>query len=117
MGVSPGLTTDGRSFAALLREGRSRIAPEHFRRRFMEENWHTPAVEAAVVPPTNRAVVSGLYSYDRYTTGETEYYDRSRDPYQQVSTQVSATRKEILNGLWTRLRNCQGAECRSAEGG
>jgi N-acetylglucosamine-6-sulfatase len=115
--VSPGLTPDGRSFAALLPEGRSGISPEQFRRRFMEENWHMPAVEAAVVPPTNRAVISGLYTYNRYTTGETEYYDLSRDPYQLVSKQVSATRKETLNSLWTQLRNCQGAECRSAEGG
>ena len=116
-GVTPGLTPDGRSFAPLLPDGRSGIAPDQFRRRFMEENWHTPAVPGAVVPPTNRAVISRLYAYNRYTTSETEYYDLARDPYELESKQVSGTRKQNLNGLWTRLRDCQGAECRRAEGG
>jgi hypothetical protein len=55
--------------------------------------------------------------YDRYVTGETEYYDLSRDPYEVQSKRVSGTYKDRLNNLRTRLRNCQGAECRSAEGG
>ena len=55
--------------------------------------------------------------YDRYTTGETEYYDLSRDPYELASKQVSATPMETLNSMRTLLRDCQGAECRSAEGG
>jgi hypothetical protein len=83
----------------------------------MEENWHTPAVPGAVVPPTNRAVISSLYLYNRYSTSETEYYDLSRDPYELASKQVSGTRKRNLDGLWTRLRDCQGAECQRAEGG
>jgi N-acetylglucosamine-6-sulfatase len=116
-GVAPRLPPDGRSFAPLLPEGRSGIAPEQFRLRFMEENWRTSAVDSAVVPPTNRALISALYAYDRYSTGEPEYYDLSRDPYELTSKQVSATRKERLDGLWTRLRDCQGAGCVSAEGG
>jgi hypothetical protein len=31
--------------------------------------------------------------------------------------QASGTRKENLDKRWTRLRNCEGAECRKAEGG
>jgi arylsulfatase A-like enzyme len=116
-GIAPGLAPDGRSFAPLLPEGRSGIASDQFRRRFMEENWHTPAVRGAVVPPTNRAVMGGQYAYNRYATGETEYYDLSHDPHELESEQVSGTRKENLNRLWTRLRDCRGAECRRAEGG
>jgi N-acetylglucosamine-6-sulfatase len=115
--AKPGLTPDGRSFAPLILDGRSGIAPDQFRRRFMEENWHTPAVPGAVVPPTNRAVISRLYLYNRYSTSETEYYNLSRDPYELASKQVSGTRERNLDGLWTRLRDCRSAECRRAEGG
>jgi len=55
--------------------------------------------------------------YNRYATGETKYYDLSCDPYELTSKRVSSTYKETLDRLRTRLRNCQGAECRSAEGG
>src|ERR671933_823260 len=41
-GVTPGLTPNGRSLAPLLPERRSGIAPDRFRRRFMEENWQGP---------------------------------------------------------------------------
>jgi hypothetical protein len=41
----------------------------------------------------------------------------SRDPYKLTSMQVSGTRKENLNRLRARLRQCLGAECRVAEGG
>jgi hypothetical protein len=47
--------------------------------------------------------------YDRYVTGETEYYDLSRDPYEVQSKRVSGTYKDRLNNLRTRLRNCRGA--------
>ena len=119
--VAPGLTPDGRSFASLLPEGRSGITPEQFRRRFMEENWQgpipTPTGTKPFPAPTNFAVRGLTFKYNRYTTGETEYYDLSRDPYELVSKRVSGTRKENLDRLRTRLRNCRGAECRSAEGG
>ena len=57
-GVAPGIAPDGRSFAPLLQEGRSGIAPEEFRRRFMEENWRGPVdrpngVELFPRPPTS----------------------------------------------------------------
>jgi len=120
-GVASGLTPDGRSFAPLLPEGRSGIAPEQFRRRFMEENWQgpvpTPTGTKPFPAPTNFAVRGLNFMYDRYVTGETEYYDLSRDPYELTSQRVSGTYKDKLDTLRTRLRNCQGAECRSAEGG
>jgi N-acetylglucosamine-6-sulfatase len=120
-GVTPGLTTDGRSFAPLLPEGRSGIAPEQFRKRFMEENWQgpvpTPTGTKLFPAPTNFAVRGLTFMYDRYVTGETEYYDLSRDPYELTSKRVSGTYKDNLDTLRTRLRNCQGDECRSAEGG
>ena len=121
-GVAPGITPDGRSFNPLLPEGRSGIAPEQFRRHFMEENWQglvptSPGSSKPFPAPTNFAVRGLTFMYDRYVTGETEYYDLSRDPYELTSERVSGTRKENLDRLRTRLRNCRGAECRSAEGG
>jgi len=120
-GVAPGITPDGRSFAPLLPEGRSGITPEQFRRRFVEENWQgpipTPTGTKPFPAPTNFAVRGLAFMYNHYVTGETEYYDLSRDPYELVSKRMSGTHKENLDRLRTRLRNCQGAECRSAEGG
>jgi N-acetylglucosamine-6-sulfatase len=123
-GVTPGLTPDtpdGRSFAPLLKEGRSGITPEQFRRRFMEENWQgpipTPTGTKLFPAPTNFAVRGLTFMYDRYVTGETEYYDLTRDPYELTSRRVSGNYKDKLDTFRTRLRNCQGAECRRAEGG
>ena len=120
-GVTPGLTPDGRSLAPLLPEGRSGIAPDQFRRRFMEENWQVPVPTSTgpkpFLAPTNFAIRGPSFIYDRYVTGETEYYDLSRDPYELESKQVGGTRKENLDTKWTRLRNCEGTECRKAEGG
>jgi arylsulfatase A-like enzyme len=120
-GVAPGITPDGRSFAPLLPKGRSDIAPEQFRRRFMEENWKglvsTPTGPKLFPAPTNFAVRGSTFMYNRYTTGETEYYDLSRDPYELASKRVGGTRKENLERLRTSLRSCRGAECRSAEEG
>jgi N-acetylglucosamine-6-sulfatase len=120
-GVAPGITPDGRSFAPLLKEGRSGIALEQFRWRFMEENWQgpipTPTGPKPFPAPTNSAVRGLDFKYNRYVTGETEYYDLSRDPYELASKRVSGTRKENLDRLRTRVRNCRGTECRSAEGG
>ena len=120
-GVAPGILPDGRSFVPLVREGRSGIAPEEFRRRFMEENWRgpvdTPNGVELFPAPTNFAVRGLDFKYNRYATGETEYYDLSRDPYELESKRVSGTRKDALDRLRTRLRNCRGAECRIAEGG
>jgi hypothetical protein len=119
--VAPRLTPDGRSFAPLLPEGRSGIAPDRFRRRFMEENWQgpipTPMGPKPFPAPTDFAVRGLTFIYNRYVTGETEYYDLSRDPYELESKQISGTYKGKLDRLLRRLRNCQGAECRRAEGG
>jgi N-acetylglucosamine-6-sulfatase len=120
-GVAPGVVPDGRSFAPLLQEGRAGIAPEQFRRRFMEENWQgpipTPTGSKPFPAPTNFAVRGVTFKYDRYVTGEREYYDLSRDPYELTSKRVSEAYKDKLDTLRSRLRNCRGAECRSAEGG
>ena len=87
----------------------------------MEENWQgpipTPASPRLFPAPTNFAVRGQTFIYNRYVTGEMEYYDLSRDPYELESKQVDGTYKENLNSLWRRLRDCQGAECRRAEGG
>jgi N-acetylglucosamine-6-sulfatase len=121
VGVTPGLAPDGRSLAPLLQEGRSGITPDRFRRRFMEENWQgsgpTPTVPKPFPALTNFAVRGQVFIYNRYVTGETEYYDLSHNPYGLESKQVGGTHKENLNTLWKHLRDCQGAECRMAEEG
>ena len=87
----------------------------------MEENRRgpvpTPTGPKPFPAPTNFAIRSLTFMYDRYANGETEYYDLARDPYELESKRVGGTRKEKLNSLWTRLHDCRGAECRSAEGG
>jgi hypothetical protein len=87
----------------------------------MEENWQglipTPTGTELFPAPTNFAVRGLDFKYNRYTTGEREYYDLTRDPYELTSKRVSGTHQEKLDRLRTRLRNCQCAECRSAEGG
>ncbi|HEX5849256.1 MAG TPA: sulfatase [Rubrobacter sp.] len=120
-GVTPGLVPDGRSFAPLLPKGRSGIAADQFRRRFMEENWQspvpTPTGPELFPAPSNFALRGSDYIYNRYETGETEYYDLVRDPYELESKQIGGTRKENLDTKWTRLINCRGAQCQTAEGG
>jgi N-acetylglucosamine-6-sulfatase len=119
--VRPKFATDGRSFAPLLPTGRSDIAADDFRQRFMEENWRsevpTPNGPKLFPAPTNFAVRGLNFLYDRYLTGETEYYDLTLDPFELESKQVSGNRKEALDKLRMRLRNCRGAECLNAEGG
>jgi arylsulfatase A-like enzyme len=119
-GITPRLVPDGRSFAPLLAKGRSGIVPEQFRRRFLEENWQgpipTPTGTSLFPAPTNFAVRGPSFLYNSYVTGETEYYELTRDPYQLANERISGTRKEYLDRLRTRLRHCQGAECRRAEG-
>ena len=87
----------------------------------MAENWQgpipTPTGPKPFPAPTNFAVRGLGFIYNRYETGETEYYDLSRDPYELESKQISGTYKRNLDRLRRHLRNCQGAECRRAEGG
>jgi arylsulfatase A-like enzyme len=68
-GVTPKFTPDGRSFAPLLTEGRSGIAPDRYRRRFMEENWQgsipTPTGPKLSPAPTNFAVRGLAFIYNR----------------------------------------------------
>jgi len=114
-GATPPYAPDGRSFVPLL--GDPRPQPEAWRQRFMEENWRTAAVPGEVVPPTNRAVVSNRYVYNRYESGEKEYYNLETDPHElnnRARDLVGAARRR-LDTLWEALRNCDGQACRAAE--
>jgi N-acetylglucosamine-6-sulfatase len=106
---------DGRSFVPLL--GTPGPQPEDWRQRFMEENWRTAAVPGEVVPPTNRAVVSNRYVYNRYESGETEYYNLRKDPHElnNRSRDLDRAAKRQLNALWEELKDCDGEGCRVAE--
>ncbi len=110
-GATPGFATDGRSG----------IVSGGFRQRFMAENWRSkvpvPGGTEPFAAPTNFAVRGLHFVYDRYLTGETEYYDLTLDPFELESKQVGGNRKENLDKMRMRLRYCQGTECSRAEGG
>lgn len=112
--VSP-YEPDGRSFVPLL--GTTRPQPEEWRQRFMEENWHTAAVPGEVVPPTNQAVISNRYVYNRYESGEKEYYNLRKDPHElnNRARDLHRAGKRRLNTFWVALKDCDGAGCRVAE--
>jgi N-acetylglucosamine-6-sulfatase len=106
---------DGRSFVPLL--GTPRPGHEEWRQRFMEENWRTAAVPGEVVPPTYRAVISNSYVYNRYETGEKEYYNIVKDPHElnNRARDLDRAAKQRLNTFWMALKDCDGKGCRVAE--
>jgi hypothetical protein len=114
--VPPPYEPDGRSFASLL--GADRPPVGEWRQRFMEENWHTAAIPGAVVPPTNQAVISNCYVYNRYESGEEEYYNLEKDPYELNNgvRDLDVGNQRQLNAFWSALRDCGGEGCRVAEG-
>ena len=107
---------DGRSFTRLLT---TNPPATDYRAHFVVEGYHGLDVKVAIVPPTYHVLysVAQRYTYTRYGTGEREYYDLANDPAQMRSQKLSATRRENLDRLLTRLKQCAGYECRRAEGG
>ena len=109
---------DGRSFVRLLTED---PPVSDYRKSFLVEGFHGADVEAAVVPPTYRALYVGTQGsvYTRYGTGAMEYYDLRRDPAQERSLHrsLSPSRRMALNAAWSALASCEGDGCRRAEDG
>lgn len=105
-GLSPPDWMDGRSFAPFL-DG---TAPEDWRSSLL--------IEGVGHERQKRPGYSGVRREDdvyvRYATGEEEYYDLDRDPYQLENRPEDAPRR-IKQDL-ERLKDCSGDVCREAEG-
>jgi len=109
-----GLTaSDGRSFVPLLNLKKGEKAP--CRESILIEHFGGGA-------PFKVRGYFGLRSahaaYVEYATGEKEYYDLAKDPYEMENT-VSRLDAATLMGLHARvaaLKDCRGPACRSAEG-
>ncbi len=109
-GVSTPSFVDGSSFAPLL----TTTPPSSWREAFLQEGW--PASKTLV--PTHKSVHTQKYMFTEYDTGEYELYDLSVDPY-QLESKPRAGNEQLYDELQARLtslRNCSGANCRTAEG-
>lgn len=65
-------------------------------------------------PPSYMAIRSTQFTYVRYYNGETEYYDRVKDPYEldNVAVRLTPARRAQLQSWLTALHKCSGgAQC------
>jgi arylsulfatase A-like enzyme len=65
-------------------------------------------------PPSYEAIRSPVFTYVRYNTGETEYYNRKRDPYEldNLAPTLSGTQKQQLDNWLSALQHCtDGTQC------
>ena len=111
----PGIPgTDGRSLLPLLGDG----ASIPWREAFLVEHRQDPGSPS---PPTTtyRAVRTADHLYVEYQTGEEEFYDLLRDPYQLQSIHDSADPALLdrMRGKLEALEGCEGQACRTAEDG
>jgi len=105
--------SDGRSLAPLLRAADAAKVP--WRESILIEHFGGGA-------PFRVRSYSGIRSekevYVEYVTGEKEYYDLVRDPY-QMENKAAGLSPAVLSKLSARvaaLKNCAAAACRAAEG-
>jgi N-acetylglucosamine-6-sulfatase len=109
---------DGRSLVPLLR----RKLPKTWRHAVLVEH-HGPdtnpsdpdfPARGSGNPTTYETIRLARETYVEYKTGEHEYYNLRRDPYQLTNTysQLSTARKARLHQLLQRLKSCHsGAAC------
>ena len=104
---------DGRSFLPLLRLRKGERAP--WRESMLIEHFGGGA-------PFRVRGYFGLRSraatYVEYATGEKEYYDLVKDPYQleNLASRLDASALARLHARVTALKACRGPACRTAEG-
>lgn len=105
--------SDGRSLVPLLHLGKGEGVP--WRESMLIEHFGGGA-------PFRVRGYFGLRSaaatYVEYATGEKEYYDLVKDPYQMenIASGLDALTQARLHGRITALRDCRGRACRAAEG-
>jgi len=104
---------DGRSLLPLLRPAGGERAP--WRESMLIEHFGGGA-------PFRVRGYFGLRSrnatYVEYATGEKEYYDLVKDPYQMdnLATRLDRATLARLHARVTALKDCKGSACRAAEG-
>ncbi len=105
--------SDGRSLVPLLHAGPGSTVP--WRELMLIEHFGGGA-------PFRVRSYSGVRSendvYIEYASGEKEYYDLDRDPYQLENTasKLPLPLRAKLSGRVAALKNCADAACRAAEG-
>jgi arylsulfatase A-like enzyme len=106
---------DGRSLAGLLHGSagaswRSAVLIEHHGRLFDPADPDVPT-SGAGNPPTYEAMRTANSLYVEYASGESEYYDLARDPFElnNIAARVPARIARKLHGGLVRMKRCQGA--------
>jgi N-acetylglucosamine-6-sulfatase len=109
--ASPTRVVDGKRLLPLF--STTRPTPAAWRQRLLVQNWNPKAKYYAV---RNRQALYVEYTQDGRTY--LEHYYLSQDPYQLRNdvASLSASTKNRLHDQLVKLRNCQGSECRTAEG-
>lgn len=113
-----GRETDGRSIMPLLENER---VP--WRKRVFVEGYAEASARAPFPVPTFTEAIEQKRTYTRYATGEQEYYNLKRDPYQlenQASKngkggRVSARKLSSMRATVRDFQGCEFEECRRAE--
>jgi N-acetylglucosamine-6-sulfatase len=113
-GATPPPTVDGRSLVPLLHgqnpPWRTVALVEH---RGPDVQRGDPDAQnfAAGNPPTYNAIRTAKWTYVRYVTGSSEYYDRVSDPYEDDNRApyLSPARRAALHAELHALKHCHGA--------
>ncbi|HET7480355.1 MAG TPA: sulfatase [Rubrobacteraceae bacterium] len=102
------ISVDGRSLSPIL----SSPLTTGWRTSFLVEKWDTNAM-----PQSYKAVRTADWTYVRYSNGEKELYNLSKDP-QELRNVAGDTDEKTLHALDYRLdtlKACKATTCRSAE--
>ncbi|WP_083983873.1 sulfatase family protein [Actinomadura hibisca] len=75
----------------------------------------TRTQQGCPLPPTYAALRTDRHTYVEYATGERQFYDRAKDPYQLRNQ--AATAPPYLHNWLARYRTCQAGACRRADQG
>jgi N-acetylglucosamine-6-sulfatase len=117
-------TVDGHSLAALIHGRRvagwpTDVLVEHHGRVLDREDPDLP-VRGSGNPPSYEALRTRRSLYVEYDTGEREYYDLRRDPFElhNLAAQLSPARARRLHRTLVRIERCHGQRaCWRAQGG
>ncbi len=112
-GLKESPLADGRSLAPLLDGDPS--SPESWRTAFLVEEGEKKVAQR----PGLSAIRTESSIYIEYASGEREFYDLEKDPF-QLENKYEAADPDLLRRLGNRLeelKNCEGRSCRIAEGG
>ncbi len=119
---------DGRSFVPLL--AHPQRTPANWRRLVLLEQFRfleTPEDINSVLEPsdtpeplehvTHRGLRTSKYKFVEYSTGEREYYDLVKDPYelQNLAGKLGSDRLRQLTERVHALSTCRGSACRALE--